>query len=443
MVAVLLEIRTAYRTCPSKSNSLKSLTTFITVSLLLANGLLGQNLAGEWSGELTQDGKNDRFVYTLTLSQDGNKVFGTATSRAADGSNAAKFEVGGLFDGQQLALQEVAQLEPKGAKWCLKHIRLQYAASAENETLAGTWEAEGCKPGKMEIFRKQSADNQSGIKNGATALAQGFPMLGRWTGHLSQSDREYGFYFDMAFQAGGVGVSHIISDGEGGNATHGLRWTFDAASGRLDFEETELQEESVPDWRWCMKSGSLLFEKEENRYTLKGDWAGYIEGFTKQTGACAPGTLYLERPIFKQEELVPATVSTSKPTAATPVGVMDYEKKLKRDVEVERVLEVRNKTLKIRVWDNGTVDGDICTLFLNGDMVLKNYRVTRQKHETIVQLEKPVNYLILHAINLGSITPNTIAVSVYDGVQEQMVIVSSNLETSGAVMIREFTVGKN
>jgi len=198
----------------------------------------------------------------------------------------------------------------------------------------------------------------------------------------------------------------------------------------------------VPSWRWCIKSGSLYFKKEENRRSLAGAWTGYIEGFTAESGPCAPGHLYVEKPIFKKEDLVqPPAGAPPSDLAAKPAGVAGYEKNQGREVDVIRVLEVKNKTVRIRVWDNGTVDGDICTLFLNGEIILKNYRVTRQKHETIVTLDKPVNYLILHAINLGKISPNTIAVSVDDGTGEQVVMVSSTLKKSGAVMIREFTVG--
>jgi hypothetical protein len=79
-------------------------------------------------------------------------------------------------------------------------------------------------------------------------------------------------------------------------------------------------------------------------------------------------------------------------------------------------------------------------LFLNGKMLLNKYRATRRKYEIPVTLEKPVNYLILHAINLGNITPNTVAVSVDDGRGEQIIMVSSTLKSSGAIMIREFRI---
>ncbi|MBK9016014.1 MAG: hypothetical protein IPM82_19200 [Saprospiraceae bacterium] len=285
--------------------------------------------------------------------------------------------------------------------------------------------------GSSTVGSWQSDSSQSVIRNPQSAIES------RFSGHLSQSDRDYGFYFEMNFEAGGTGTSQITSDGEGGNATHRLRWTFDEAEQRLDFEETDILEESVPSWRWCMKSGSLFYQKEKNRRSLAGNWQGYIEGLTPKTGACAPGKLYVEQPIFDQDETVAKAGEPAKPAQ---VEIKAYETKTKRDVDVERVLEVKSKTVRIRVWDNGTVDGDVLSLFLNGEQIVKNYRVTRQKHETIVKLDKPTNFIILHALNVGSISPNTVAVSVDDGFQEQVVIISSNLDKSGAIMIREFTV---
>jgi hypothetical protein len=403
-----------------------------------------QNLTGAWSGTVTQTGKPGSFLYAIDMVQDGQKVTGTATSSNADGTGSAKFEVGGTFDGKQLVLQEVRQLEPENAKWCLKHIRLQYAEKQGVMTLEGTWEAQGCKPGTMklaigskEVHSEQSVATEPTPPNFPISQFPNFQFPARFSGNLSQSDRDYGFYFEMVFNADGTGTSHIVSDGEGGNATHRLRYTFDEAAQRLDFEETEILEESVPSWRWCMKSGSLFYQKEKNRLSLAGKWHGFIEGTDPQTGACAPGKLYVEQPILHQNETSAKLGEAAKPD---PVEMKAYETKTKREVDVERVLEVKSKTVRIRVWDNGTVDGDVLSLFLNGEQIVKNYRVTREKYETIVKLDKPTNFIILHALNVGSISPNTVAVSVDDGYEEQVVIISSNLDKSGAIMIKEFTV---
>jgi hypothetical protein len=255
-------------------------------------------------------------------------------------------------------------------------------------------------------------------------------FFGKWSGHLSQSDRQYGFYFEMELLANGTGISTIISDSEGGNASHEFAWSFDKADKIFHFQEFRVMERSVEGWRWCIKSGKLALKEDEVRWSLSGDWQGYIEGHTAGEGDCAPGFLYLEKPRPEKPAGAIAAVPDYQP----------YEQNEGREVHVERVLEVKSRKVRIRVWDNGVVDGDVLSLFLNGELLLKNYRVTRNKYSIPVTLEKPVNYIILHAINTGSISPNTVAVSVDDGTTEQIVIVSSNLKTSGAVMMREFRV---
>ena len=417
---------------------LKYLYTAV-ILLFLSPWASAQELSGTWAGELRQDGKPAVFHYEITIRQEGSGISGLATSRDAKGGTA-KFEIAGMWDGSDLVLQEIAQLEPPNARWCLKHIRLQPAKTTGPPVFEGTWEAQDCDPGTLRLQKLQGTGEE---KKASPSSADGQPALpGKWTGHLSQSDRDYGFYFEMKFEPDGSGSSYIVSDGEGGNALLRLRWTFDKAAGRLDFEETGIIEESVPDWRWCIKSGSLHFKKEENRLSLTGSWKGFIEGYTTESGPCAPGNLYVERPVFKKEDMTQPAAGQPANLPAKPLGVLDYENKMGREVEVGRVLEVRNKTIRIRVWDGGTVDGDVCTLFLNGQLILKKYRVSRRKHAIVVKLEKSVNYLVLHADDLGSITPNTVAVSVDDGVREQIVLVSSNLKTSGAIMIRQFTVGE-
>ncbi|MEK7254252.1 MAG: hypothetical protein AAB316_05870, partial [Bacteroidota bacterium] len=281
---------------------------FLLLFLLTSFHAQSQNLTGTWTGELTQDGKPDTFFYQLDLRQTGENVAGEAISKSPDGKPAAKFEIAGIWDGRLLALQEVRQIEPPGAKWCLKHIRLQLANHEGKAHLEGNWEAEGCTPGKMKLVGA-APPAQSPITNHQS------PITGRWSGHLSQADREYGFYFEINLAADGTGTSQIISDGEGGNATHRLRWSFDEAAGELILKESEVAEKSVAAWRWCLKSARLKFEKDPVRLSLQGEWQGFIEGYSQATGACAPGKMYLEKP------LPPVVLSESGkplPAAQTP-----------------------------------------------------------------------------------------------------------------------------
>ena len=50
----------------------------------------------------------------------------------------------------------------------------------------------------------------------------------------------------------------------------------------------------------------------------------------------------------------------------------------KRDVEVQKVITVDAKTLKLAVWDNERVDGDKISLSLNGKWILRNYEIVKK-----------------------------------------------------------------
>ena len=382
------------------------------IILFLINSVgFSQNLSGKWSGILLQKGKPDTFYYQLNLTQTDNQITGFSFSKNKDGETAAKFEIVGTKKDNLLTLQEINQLEPKGAKWCLKHIRL----NIKSGILEGNWEAEGCVPGTMRLI------------NSAFQNDENLPTpLGKWVGYVSQDDRDYGFYFETEFLPDGKGNSYIVSEGNGGSANHILNWTyFDEL---VTFEETEISRKTSGEWRWCMKSAELVFSESENKKMLRGSWKGYIEGYTQESGPCAPGTLYLE-------QIIPEKKETVKIPEFQP-----YVEDEGRKVKVGRVLEVSGESIRIKVWDNGIVDGDVLSLFLNGKKILDNHRVSKRKYGMNVKLEKKTNYLILHAEDLGDITPNTVAVSVDDGKKEQIIILSSNLRESGAVMIRQFEI---
>ena len=391
--------------------------------LLPLLSLCAQDLSGHWEGFISQDGKTDTFLYQVDL-QPGSKGYpGTSFSQTKDGSASATFQLTAYLDGRQLILQELGQLEPAKPKWCLKYANLTLEQFPFHDRLSGPWKADGCKPGQMFLERRK-------LPAGETAEEIIPPTItGKWTGTLSQSDRDYGFYFEMDLGAGRSGQSHIVSDDDGGSASHRLEWQYDSIFQLLAFKELKVATRTDPSWTWCIKSGTLNFRREPARLVLEGEWNGFLEGFDLQSGPCANGSLYLEKPILTRA-LVQKQSMLQQP----------YEAESKRSIKLERVLEVHSSSIKIKVWDNGTVDGDVATVFLNGERILKEHRVDKRKLGIPVKLNQEDNFLVLHAESLGDISPNTVAISVDDGVREQIIILSSNLNESGAVMIRKFRV---
>ncbi|MCB0651549.1 MAG: hypothetical protein KDC85_09770 [Saprospiraceae bacterium] len=381
--------------------------------------LVGQKLSGRWEGSVEQEGSRDVYYYTLEITVEEKAVSGYATSKSEDGKTSAEFLITGIAEGARLLLQEIKQLKPEQPQWCLKSIILDYTELDAGSELAGNWTAKGCKPGTMVL--KKTATIERDIEEEA------FVMTGKWTGNLSQSDRDYGFYYELELEKAGVGTSMIVSEGNGGSASHALIWWYDENTEMVTIKEDYVIERTDENWKWCIKSGSFKLRRQGMSYFIEGDWAGFIEGKDPELGACASGSLVLEKPVLTREIKREISVLT-KP----------YEEQTDRIVKVGRTVEVNSKNVKIKIWDSGTVDGDYATLFLNGERILNNYRVQKYKKGIPVVLNAEENLLILHAEDLGDIPPNTVAVSVVDGAKETVIIMNSNLKESDAILIRRF-----
>jgi len=98
-------------------------------------------------------------------------------------------------------------------------------------------------------------------------------------------------------------------------------------------------------------------------------------------------------------------------------------------------INVKAKELLIKVWDDGQVDNDTISLLLNNRLVLKNYKLDKTKYELTVRLTKKHNYIELKAENLGSIPPNTAAISISDGKSERKIDLSSTFDVNDAVEV--------
>lgn len=385
------------------------------------------DISGQWDGVVIQNNSNLTFSFQMNLTVSGNDISGVSLSINEKNGATARFNLAGFWDGDKAVIQEIEQVEPQAPKWCKKLMKLMPRREGNLLKMEGEWKANGCSPGKV-IVQKRLPFNEVTVEE---EVAVPFTIEGTWTGHLGQTDRDYGFYYEINLEPGNKGVASIDSDGPGGLAKHEITWSFNDATGVMTIKEGAIIEQSIQDWRWCVKTAQLQMTKENSKYILEGGWIGHIAGYTQESGPCAPGRLHIEKPILTE------TVQRSE------VQYLPYEQNNARKVNVKHVVEVANSRIRIKVWDNGTVDGDVVTLFLNGEEILNKYRVVKRKYVEIVNLEEDNNYLILHAEDLGDIIPNTVAVAVDDGVKEQTIIVSSDLRESGAILIKQFSLNNN
>ncbi|MEM6262681.1 MAG: hypothetical protein AAGI38_09260 [Bacteroidota bacterium] len=112
-----------------------------------------------------------------------------------------------------------------------------------------------------------------------------------------------------------------------------------------------------------------------------------------------------------------------------------------REVIKQQQITVKGTEIDVYLWDNNRIDGDVVSLYLNDECVLKSYQLrSHTKHVHLSLPEGVENQLMIYADNVGMITPNTTAVTIYDGHTTQRVHLLSDYQRSESLTIM---VGKN
>jgi hypothetical protein len=137
----------------------------------------------------------------------------------------------------------------------------------------------------------------------------------------------------------------------------------------------------------------------------------------------------------KEAKQVETTVATTP--AVTKPTVLSYEQRKNKVLET---VEVEADSLALAFYDNGVVDGDSISVYLNGQNIVSHARLmssATKKSVSIAGLSEIT--LLLVAENLGSIPPNTGLLSIRDGVNVYQVNFSADMQTNATIVIRRKT----
>lgn len=137
----------------------------------------------------------------------------------------------------------------------------------------------------------------------------------------------------------------------------------------------------------------------------------------------------------------PALADTLVAMNITPRKVVNYVTEsefTKRENVIANEIEVESDSLRVDVYDNGEIDGDIISVFYNKQLILNNQKLTHKSIQIAIKLDstKTVNEISMFAENLGLIPPNTALMVVHDGKKRHEIRVSSSLEKNATIRIR-------
>jgi WD40 repeat protein len=146
-----------------------------------------------------------------------------------------------------------------------------------------------------------------------------------------------------------------------------------------------------------------------------------------------------------QEEQPPAVLQPESPVQAPPAQAPPPQAEVAfdslnipllvkgRPVTQSDTFRIGKAELEIFVYDNLAIDGDTISINLNGEWLLRDYGVQRQKKRMVIQLKPGNNSLVLYAENLGTSPPNTAAVEFEVNNRRRIVRLHSDLHSCSAL----------
>lgn len=137
----------------------------------------------------------------------------------------------------------------------------------------------------------------------------------------------------------------------------------------------------------------------------------------------------------KKPQTIEKTVpSIEKPKAPSTISGPDISKFDRRSRQIIKTVEVDSKTFRVELYDNGQIDGDTISLYMNGKLMVSRQRLSTTPISLSINLDDTKeNELIMYAENLGTIPPNTALMVVTVGDKRYEVNISSSEQTNGAV----------
>ena len=146
----------------------------------------------------------------------------------------------------------------------------------------------------------------------------------------------------------------------------------------------------------------------------------------------------------KQTKTLEADVNTSSRITDSTGKLKLKEKELIRKFEerkssFSKEILVESDSLRISFYDNGEIDGDSISVFMNGAPVVVSKELSSRALNIYVALDsnREVNELSMFAENLGTLPPNTALMLVTDGINRYEIYLSSSLTSNAVVRIRK------
>jgi len=110
----------------------------------------------------------------------------------------------------------------------------------------------------------------------------------------------------------------------------------------------------------------------------------------------------------------------------------------RRKTIVSQEFLVESDSVRLSFYDNGEIDGDSISVFVNNQLVLSHQGLEAKAFNIYLHLDstRDINEISMFAENLGRIPPNTALMVITDGINRYEVFLSSSLTENATVELR-------
>ena len=279
---------------------------------------------------------------------------------------------------------------------------------------------------------------------------------GTWTGYLTQANAPY--YFKMTLQLNQIdkfisGTSKFeTADGSGTYALYQVKGR--VLSDRFIWQDEVLinQYSANPRWVWAKKYVQNTVSKVGDSLILECFYWSNPDGYVYNQSELQQNSslqfyiksiraskLYAEEssPSLRDVPLLPPPAVITPQQKPAPISQPASNPFVERKIKVFQTFEVASDSLELNFYDNGEIDGDSITVFYNNELQMEKKRVSNEALILKVAVESNKdNLLVIHALNLGLIPPNTATLLFRDNGIRKIVNISSNKTLSGAIIFR-------
>jgi len=137
-------------------------------------------------------------------------------------------------------------------------------------------------------------------------------------------------------------------------------------------------------------------------------------------------------------KVAPPVVAKKEPVApkAAPISIPATTRS--RENELVQTLTVKNREVIVKLYDNGEIDGDTISVYVDNKLQLSNRRLSAAPITLTLTLDEssPEHTLVMVAENMGTIPPNTSLMIVHDGDKRYEVRITSTEQKNAMVRFR-------